>query len=143
MTNCEVFAVPGNVTSRNSFGTNYLIKGAGAKLVQTWQDVVSELGEEIARELLPPELSKDADTTKGNSANSSAKMNAPADLSEVEQAIWIHLTADATMHMIIRPVKIYRPPAAVRRWFPGWPVRQCPMKPAAQVEPSHPARPPG
>ena len=43
MTNCEVFAVPGNVTSRNSFGTNYLIKGAGAKLVQQWQDVAAEL----------------------------------------------------------------------------------------------------
>ena len=37
--NREVFAVPGNITSRNSFGTNYLIKGAGAKLVQQWQDI--------------------------------------------------------------------------------------------------------
>jgi DNA processing protein len=54
--NREVFAVPGNITSRVSFGTNYLIKGAGAKLVQQWQDVASELGEEVARELLPPEL---------------------------------------------------------------------------------------
>ncbi|HEX8097843.1 MAG TPA: DNA-processing protein DprA [Pyrinomonadaceae bacterium] len=35
----EVYAVPGNITSKNSFGTNYLIKGAGAKLVQQWQDV--------------------------------------------------------------------------------------------------------
>src|SRR5437588_2776537 len=33
----EVYAVPGNITSRNSFGTNYLIKAAGAKLVQQWQ----------------------------------------------------------------------------------------------------------
>src|SRR5437588_7080453 len=33
----EVYAVPGNVTSRNSFGTNFLIKGAGAKLVQQWR----------------------------------------------------------------------------------------------------------
>jgi len=37
VTNREVYAVPGNITSRNSFGTNYLIKGAGAKLVQTRQ----------------------------------------------------------------------------------------------------------
>ena len=36
--NREVYAVPGNITSRNSFGTNYLIKSAGAKLVQQWQD---------------------------------------------------------------------------------------------------------
>ena len=40
--NREVMAVPGNITSGNSFGTNYLIK-CGAKLVQQWQDVVAEL----------------------------------------------------------------------------------------------------
>src|SRR5215211_3662720 len=54
----EVFAVPGNITSRNSFGTNYLIKGAGAKLVQQWQDVCAELPPEIAASLLPPPLSE-------------------------------------------------------------------------------------
>src|ERR687894_3140564 len=50
----EVFAVPGNITSRNSFGTNYLIKGAGAKLVQQWQDIATELPPQIAATLLPP-----------------------------------------------------------------------------------------
>ncbi len=38
----EVFAVPGNITSRYSFGPNLWIK-QGAKLVQDWQDVVEEL----------------------------------------------------------------------------------------------------
>ncbi len=52
--NREVFAVPGNITSRNSFGTNYLIKGAGAKLVQQWQDIAGELPPQIAAKLLPP-----------------------------------------------------------------------------------------
>jgi len=52
--NREVFAVPGNITSRNSFGTNYLIKGAGAKLVQQWQDIAMELPPQIAAKLLPP-----------------------------------------------------------------------------------------
>ncbi len=40
--NREVFAVPGNVTSKMSWGPNLLIK-QGAKLVQEWNDVVSEL----------------------------------------------------------------------------------------------------
>lgn len=52
--NREVFAVPGNITSKNSFGTNYLIKGAGAKLVQQWQDIATELPPQIAAKLLPP-----------------------------------------------------------------------------------------
>jgi DNA processing protein len=38
----EVFAVPGNITSRNSFGPNLWIK-QGAKLVQDWKDLVEEL----------------------------------------------------------------------------------------------------
>ena len=46
--------MPGNITSRNSFGTNYLIKGAGAKLVQQWQDIALELPPQIAANLLPP-----------------------------------------------------------------------------------------
>src|ERR1700722_19316831 len=38
----EVFAVPGNITSKMSWGPNLLIK-QGAKLVQDWNDVVTEL----------------------------------------------------------------------------------------------------
>jgi DNA processing protein len=38
----EVFAVPGNVTSKLSWGPNLLIK-QGAKLVQDWNDVIVEL----------------------------------------------------------------------------------------------------
>ena len=40
--NREVMAVPGNVTSDLSLGANWLIK-SGAKLVETWEDVVEEL----------------------------------------------------------------------------------------------------
>lgn len=38
----EVFAVPGNITSKMSWGPNLLIK-QGAKIVQDWNDVVVEL----------------------------------------------------------------------------------------------------
>ena len=46
----EVFAVPGNVTSKMSWGPNLLIK-QGAKLVQEWNDVVVELKPEDRRRL--------------------------------------------------------------------------------------------
>ena len=42
----EVFAVPGNITSKLSWGPNLLIK-QGAKLVQDWNDVVVELPAEV------------------------------------------------------------------------------------------------
>jgi DNA processing protein len=48
--NREVFAVPGNVTSKLSWGPNLLIK-QGAKLVQEWNDVVVELKAEDRRRL--------------------------------------------------------------------------------------------
>ena len=48
--NREVMAVPGNITSRNSFGTNYLIK-SGAKLIQQGQDVLAELPRDLVANL--------------------------------------------------------------------------------------------
>jgi len=87
--NREVFAVPGNITSRNSFGTNYLIKGAGAKLVQQWQDVASELPSEIAAQLLPPPSKK---KKKGELLDQ--LQLTPADLNENERVIFKLLTTD-------------------------------------------------
>lgn len=46
----DVFAVPGSIISRMSWGPNLLIK-QGAKLVQDWNDVVVELPPEARREL--------------------------------------------------------------------------------------------
>jgi DNA processing protein len=46
----EIFAVPGNVTSRNSWGPNTLIK-QGAKLTATWEDIWEELPAEVKHQL--------------------------------------------------------------------------------------------
>jgi DNA processing protein len=91
--NREVMAVPGNITSSNSYGTNYLIK-AGAKLVQQWQDVVAELPSEIAAAILPPKI----DEASGNGKGRQAEL-APADLSENERKIWALLPADKSIHI--------------------------------------------
>jgi len=47
----EVFAVPGNITSKMSWGPNLLIK-QGAKLVQEWNDVMVELPVDTRRALI-------------------------------------------------------------------------------------------
>ncbi len=48
----EVFAIPGNITSKMSWGPNLLIKEGGAKLVQEWSDVTNELPAAVRRELV-------------------------------------------------------------------------------------------
>jgi len=92
--NREVFAVPGNITSRNSFGPNYLIKGAGAKLVQQWQDVASELPSEIAAQMLPPEPKKKKE--KGLVEQLSL---VPEGLSVTEHTIFKLLSTDDPLHI--------------------------------------------
>jgi DNA processing protein len=48
--NRDLFAVPGNVTSKNSWTPNTLIK-QGAKLVATWEDVWEDLPPQVRLEL--------------------------------------------------------------------------------------------
>lgn len=91
--NREVMAVPGNITSRNSFGTNYLIK-AGAKLVQQWQDVVAELPSEISAAILPPKIEQET-----NGSGPKQQELVPADLSENESKVWRLLTPDDPVHI--------------------------------------------
>ena len=56
--NREVYAVPGNITSAQSFGPNQLIK-QGAKLVDQWVDVIEEFPAEVRGQLMPVESSSE------------------------------------------------------------------------------------
>lgn len=49
----EIFAVPGNISSPNSFGPHALIR-QGAKLVASWQDIVEELPHPIREKIFAP-----------------------------------------------------------------------------------------
>jgi DNA processing protein len=63
--NRDVFAVPGNVTTKNAWGPNTLIK-QGAKLVATWEDVWQELPMQV-RVQLEEELGFASDGVQGAS----------------------------------------------------------------------------
>jgi DNA processing protein len=89
----DVMAVPGNITSGNSFGTNYLIK-SGAKLVQQWQDVVAELPAEIAASILPPPIDKGKDVSERPQMPL-----VPADLTPNERKVWDILNLDEPTHI--------------------------------------------
>ncbi|HEV2836395.1 MAG TPA: DNA-processing protein DprA [Pyrinomonadaceae bacterium] len=92
--NREVFAVPGNITSRNSFGTNYLIKGASAKLVQQWQDIATEMPPQLAAKLLPPPFSE-----KRRESLADTLELVPEGLSETETSVFQLLNADSPAHV--------------------------------------------
>ncbi len=85
----EVFAVPGNITSANSFGPNYLIKD-GAKLVQTWRDVVEELPMEVKARILAGE--------RATKASEQLSLDEVA-LSEAEKKVFGLLTFDGAVHV--------------------------------------------
>src|SRR6202048_1815193 len=50
--NRDVYAVPGDVTNKNAWGPNTLIK-QGAKLTATWEDVWEDLSSQIRMQLTP------------------------------------------------------------------------------------------
>src|ERR1700688_395600 len=61
----DVYAVPGNVTNKNSWGPNTLIK-QGAKLVATWEDVWEDLPAEVKLALTPPPSPESGEATSAS-----------------------------------------------------------------------------
>jgi DNA processing protein len=76
--------VPGNITSKMSWGPNLLIK-QGAKLIQDWNDVVVDLPQTAQRRLieagrqriLDQGLTIPSETSPNNSASQQSHLNEP------------------------------------------------------------------
>jgi DNA processing protein len=110
----EVFAVPGNITSKMSWGPNLLIK-QGAKLVQDWNDVVVELPPAAQRRLidegrqriLNQGLGLDSSTSSGTTAETSGnraasvqpEQNLPGPQAQAARQVLGRLKVDATTHL--------------------------------------------
>ena len=87
----DVYAVPGNVTNKNSWGPNTLIK-QGAKLVATWEDVWEELPQDVRLALTPPAGAE-------SPGSQTASLFEEPSLSPHEKKIYSVLKADEAMHL--------------------------------------------
>lgn len=85
----ELFAVPGNVTNKNSWGPNTLIK-QGAKLTATWEDVWEELPPDVKARLAPQvDSSTSAPSLFGENENLSPQERKILSLIQADEAIHI------------------------------------------------------
>jgi DNA processing protein len=87
--NRDVYAVPGNVTSKGSWTPNTLIK-QGAKLTATWEDIWEDLPSQVRMELEEGFESKPGQT---------ASLFDEGSLSQVERVVFEQLRADESVQL--------------------------------------------
>ncbi|HSC78077.1 MAG TPA: DNA-processing protein DprA, partial [Candidatus Acidoferrales bacterium] len=90
--NRQVYGIPGNITNQKSHAPNTLIK-QGAKLVETWEDVIEELPTPVRSEIL------ERLAAAGSTALEQKELPLAAELSEIERAVFRILKADEALHV--------------------------------------------
>ena len=97
----EVFAVPGNITSKLSWGPNLLIK-QDAKLIQDWNDVIAELPAESRRHLIDRGrqriLAEGGVATSGSDQSSLVNSLGP-EIGPVARRVLSALQVDSAVHL--------------------------------------------
>lgn len=97
--NRDVYAVPGNVTNKNAWGPNTLIK-QGAKLTATWEDVWEDLPPEIRLQLEEAMGVAGRGESKGSGAASLfGDTDAEQQLPEQERRVLERLRRDEAMQL--------------------------------------------
>jgi DNA processing protein len=93
--NRDVYAVPGNVTNKNAWGPNTLIK-QGAKLTATWEDVWEDLPSQIRLQLEDEMAGSPGDESKPSGA---ASLFAEQTMSTNERLIFERLRHDEPLQL--------------------------------------------
>jgi DNA processing protein len=88
--NRDLFAVPGNVTNKNAWGPNTLIK-QGAKLTATWEDVFEELPNDLKLRLQP--------ASESSGAPAASLFQPTEQLSPHERSVIALIKADESTHI--------------------------------------------
>jgi len=100
----EVFAVPGNITSKMSWGPNLLIKDGGAKLVQEWTDITNELPATVRRDLVAEAQQRLAEANgdffpPDDSAGGAPRLEAPEPLKVLANKLLARLQVDVPQQL--------------------------------------------
>ena len=94
--NRDVYAVPGNVTNKNSWGPNTLIK-QGAKLTATWEDVWEDLPSQVRLQL------EDERTVRGgeesNAAGTASLFTEQPAMGDHERLVYNRLRLDESVQL--------------------------------------------
>jgi DNA processing protein len=96
----DVYAVPGNVTNKNAWGPNTLIK-QGAKLTATWEDVWEDLHSQV-RNALEDETAAEyrkAESSGGGTASLFAEPARSAAMSDHERVVLGELRQDEAVQL--------------------------------------------